>query len=171
MPGVPALVVRQHRITMKIVLLLVYLALFTLSLAAYAGEDSPVPIYQHVSFYTGTNTWFVLRSQIEKSAGWDETGEPSLPVGKAVSLAKAWLVSKGGRTNAYVTNIEFCPAYRGAPSSSSSKFRHFWFYIIHFHEVAQFGSSATCVVLLDGSVVEPQSAVQKRRDFIGHYLD
>jgi hypothetical protein len=157
---------------MKIVRLLICLALFFFSLAAYAGEDFPFPIYQRVSFYTGTNTWFVLRSQIEKSAGWDETGEPSLAVGKAISIAKAWLVSKGANTNSYVTDVEFHSADRGAPPSSSSKFRHFWFYIIRFHEVAQYGSSATCVVLLDGSVVEPQSAHQKReRKDVYDYLD
>ena len=154
---------------MKIVRSLICLALFAFGLSAYAGEDFPFPIYQHVSFYTGTNTWFVTRSRIEKSAGWDETGEPALPVGKAISLAKAWVVSKGGRTNSYVTTVEFRSADRGAPPSSSSTFRHFWFYIIRFHEVAQYGSSVTCIVLLDGSVVEPQSTAQKRD--IGDYLD
>ena len=155
-------------ITMKILSSLICLALYLFTLDAFAGED--FPIYQHVSFYTGTNTWFVPVSQIEKSAGWDETGEPSLPVGKAVSLAKAWLVSKGGRTNSYVTTIEFHSVDRGAPPSSSSKFRHFWFYNIRFYQVAQFGSSVTCIVLLDGSVVEPQNTAKKGGG-IGDYLD
>ena len=154
---------------MKIVRTLICLTLFAFTLNAYASKDFLFPIYQHVSFYTGTNTWFVPRSQIEKSAGWDEKGEPSLPVGKAVSLAKAWVVSRGGRTNSYVTTVEFCSADRGAPPNSPSKFRHFWFYIIRFHEVAQFGSSMTCIVLLDGSIIEPQSTAQKRS--IGDYLD
>jgi hypothetical protein len=152
---------------MKIVRSLICLALLAFSLAAYAGEDFPIPLYHHVSFYTGTNTWFVSKSQIVKSAGWNETGEPSLPVGKATALAKAWVVSKGGSTDSYVTSIEFRSLDRGSPSS---EYRHFWYYIIQLHEVAQFGSSATCIVLLDGSVVEPQSATKKRGG-IGDYLD
>jgi len=154
---------------MKIARSLIWLLLFTFSLAGYAGEDFPFPIYQRLSGYDITNTWFVARSQIEKSAGWDEKGEPSLPVGKAISLAKDWVVSKGGSTNSYVTAVEFRSSARGAPPSSSSKFRHFWFYVIRFDEVAQFGSSMTCVVLLNGSVVEPESKPHTGR--IVDYLD
>ena len=154
---------------MKIVRLLICLVLFAFSLSAYAGEDFPFPIYQRVSGYDVTNTWFVARSQIEKSAGWDEKGEPSLSVGRAISLAKDWVVSKGGRTNSYVTTVEFRSAAPGAPPSSPSKFRHFWFYTIRFHEVAQYGSSMTCIVLLDGSVVEPESKPHTGR--IVDYLD
>jgi hypothetical protein len=154
---------------MKILRLIICLTLLVFTLAAYAGEDFPFPIYQRVSGYDITNTWFVAKSEIEKAAGWDEKGEPSLPVGKAVSLAKAWVVSKGGHTNSYVTTIEFVSADRGHPPESPSKFRHFWFYIIRFHEVAQYGSSMTCVVLLDGSVVEPESKPHTGR--IVDYLD
>jgi hypothetical protein len=143
---------------MKIVRLLICLTLFIFTLSAYAGEDFSFPIYQRVSGYGITNTWFVAKSRIEKIAGWDEKGEPSLPVGKAVSLAKAWVVSKGGSINSYVETVEFHSADRGAPPDSSSTFRHFWFYIIRFYQVAQYGSSMTCIVLLDGSVVEPESA-------------
>src|SRR5476649_932386 len=99
---------------MKIVRSIICLTLLIFTLDAYADEDL-FPLYQNVSFYTGTNTWFVSRSQIEKSAGWSETGEPSLPVGKAISLAKAWVASKGGNTNSYVMTVEFRPIDRGHP--------------------------------------------------------
>ena len=148
---------------------LVCLTLFVFTVTSYAGEDFPFPIYQRVSGYEITNTWFVAKSRIEKASGWDEKGEPSLPVGKAISLAKDWVISKGGRTNSYVTTVEFRSADRGAPPSSSSKFRHFWFYIIQFHEVAQYGSSMTCIVLVDGSIVEPESTITGKG--IGRYLD
>jgi hypothetical protein len=154
---------------MKILRLIICLKLFIFTLAAYADEDFKYPIYSRVSGYEITNTWFVSKSRIEKTAGWDEKGEPSLSVGKAVSLAKAWVVSKGGSTNSYVETIEFRSVDRGAPPGSTSKFRPFWFYKIRFYQVAQFGSSMTCIVLLDGSVVEPESAPHTGR--IVDYLD
>jgi hypothetical protein len=151
---------------MRTISLIVCLTLFIFALAAYAGEDFKFPIYEHVSGYGITNTWFVALSRVEKSAGWDEKGEPQLPVGKAVSIAKAWVVSKGGSTNSYVDNIVFRSVDRGYPHS---KLRPFWFYNIQFHDVYMFGSSVTCIVLLDGSVVEPESKPHTGR--IVDYLD
>ena len=138
-------------------------------LAAYAGEDISFPIYQRVSGYGYTNTWFVAESRFVKKAEWDEKGEPRLSVGKAVSLAKAWVVSKGGSPNSYVCGIEFRSLDRGAPPDSPSKFRPFWFYVIRHCEVYQVGSSMTCIVLLDGSVVEPKTTPQTTN--IVRYLD
>jgi len=154
---------------MKIFRLIICPTLLIFTLVAYAGENFPFPIWGRVSGYGITNTWFVASSRMEKAAGWDEKGEPPLPVGKAVSLAKAWVISKGGSTNSYVETVEFRSADRGAPPGSSSKFRPFWFYKIKFYQVAQFGSSMTCVVLLDGSVVEPESEPHTGR--IVDYLD
>src|SRR5271154_6526098 len=110
---------------MRIVRSVVYLTFFILSLAAYAGENYKYPIYHHISGYGITNTWFVAKSRFEKVPGWGEKGEPPLPVGKAVSLAKAWVVSKSGSTNSYVETIEFRSMERGEPNSH---FRPFWFY-------------------------------------------
>jgi hypothetical protein len=163
-----AFFVRRHSITMKIVRSIICLTLFIFNLSAFASEDFPFPIYQRVSGYGITNIWFVAKSQIEKTAGWDEKGEPPLPVGKAVSLAKAWVVSKGGSTNSYVVSVIFRSAAMGEPTGSSS-FRRFWFYTIRFHEVYQFGSGVTCVVLSDGSIVEPESTPHVTNQL--HYLD
>ena len=154
---------------MKTIRSLICLALFNFTMAAYAGEDFPFPIYKRVSSYDITNTWFVAKSQIEKTAGWNEKGEPSLSVGKAIALAKAWVVSKSDSTNSYVETVEFRSVDRGSPPGSSSKLRPFWYYKIKFREVAQYGNSMTCIVLLDGSVVEPESTPHTGR--IIDYLD
>jgi len=61
---------------MNIVRSLDFLALFAFGLSAYAGEDFSLPIYQHVSFYTGTNIWFVTESRIENSAGFQSDVPP-----------------------------------------------------------------------------------------------
>ena len=55
-------------------------------MAAHADDDFKCPIYSRVSGYGATNTWFVAKSRIEKSKGWDEKSEPPLSVGKAVRL-------------------------------------------------------------------------------------
>jgi hypothetical protein len=154
---------------MIIVRSLIWLVLFTFTQVAYADGGFPFPIYQRVSGYGFTNTWFVAMNQIDKAAGWEEKGEPSLSVGKAVELGKAWVISKGGSTKSYVESVEFQSVDRGRPPGSSSKFRHFWFYLIRFDEVFQVGSSVTCVVLLDGSIVEPASTPHIKS--VARYLD
>jgi hypothetical protein len=87
------------------------------TLASCAAEDEKYPIFSRVSGYGPTNTWFVTRGQFDKVPGWDEKGEPPLPVGKAASLAKAWVVSKGGSTNSFIERIEFQSVERGWPNS------------------------------------------------------
>jgi hypothetical protein len=149
---------------MKIVTSIICLIFFIFTLGVSAGQDFKIPIYQHISSIGYTNTWLVRMSTLKKLPGWNEQGEPPLPVGKAVSIAKAWMVSKGFNDNCYVGSIEFRSVDPGEPPaslvklSSPSGLRPCWFYIIHFEEVAMVGSWATCVELPDGSIVEPESA-------------
>ena len=154
---------------MKIVRPIICLMFLIFAFTACAGEDFKFPIYSRVSGYGYTNTWFVPMSQLEKQPRWDERDRPPLSVGKAISLSKAWLVSKGFSTNCYVGSIEFRSVDRGAPPDSDSKLRPCWFYIIQFEEVAMVGSWATCVVLPDGSVVQPVTTPQTTN--IVRYLD
>ena len=156
---------------MKIVTSIICLTFFIFTLAVSAGEDFKFPIYRHISGYGVTNTWLVSMSTLKKLPGWNEQGEPPLPVGKAVSLAKAWIVSKGFNTNCYVGSIEFRSASSGEPPTnpSPSGLRPCWFYIIHFEEVAMVGSWATCVVLPDGSIVEPECTPATRK--MARYLE
>jgi len=151
---------------MKIVHSLFCLTFCFFTLASLAAEDDKYPIFSRVSFYGPTNTWFVTRSQLNRVPGWDEKGEPPLPVAKAVSLATAWVVSKGGGTNSFVETIEFRSLERGNPKG---KYRSFWFYKIRFHDAFRYGNSVTCIVLLDGSIVEPKSEPHTGREI--DYLD
>jgi hypothetical protein len=155
----------------KIILSIICLTLFGFTMAARAGDDSKFPIYRHVNFFGNTNTWFVPTSDFDKLPKWDEKGEPPLSVGKAVSLAKAEMVSIGGSTNAYVMSVEFHPAGPASTVPKYSKFHSFWFYVIHFEEVWTVGSSATCVVLMDGSVLWPQLRHEPKQKSINDYLD
>ena len=138
---------------MKIMHLLFCLTFSFFTLASYADENDKISIFSCVTGYKTTNTWFVTRSQLNTVTGWDEKGEPPLSVGKAVSLAKAWVVSKGGSTNCFVNIIEFQSVERSYPDL---KHRSFWFYFIRFQDVFSYADNVTCVVLLNGSVVEPK---------------
>ncbi|HEY1789730.1 MAG TPA: hypothetical protein VGJ73_16400 [Verrucomicrobiae bacterium] len=130
-------------------------------MAASAGEDFELAIHSHVSGAGYTNTWWVPMSTFTNLPGWDEKGEPPLSVGQAVSLAKAWLVSKGFSTNIFPSSVRFVSSTPGVPQvppNDPYKLRPRWFYIIEFGGVYLLGSSATCVVLPDGSVVDPETS-------------
>jgi hypothetical protein len=148
---------------MKIVCRIICLTLFIFTLAAHAGEDFKILVHQRVSGYGITNTWFIAKSRLDKLPKWDEQGEPPLSVGKAASLGKDWVVSKGGQTNCYVLSIEFRSVDPGHPpvppnkESLLSPVRAYWFYVIKYYQVYQYESSVTCVVLPDGSIIEPES--------------
>jgi hypothetical protein len=118
------------------------------------GDEVKYPIYSLVSGYGPTHTWSVTKSHFEEVPKWNEKGEPPLAVGQAISIAKAWIISIGGSTNSFVDTVTFRSLQRGYPNDN---LRPFWFYIIRFHDVFQFGSSVTCVVLLDGSVAVSES--------------
>jgi hypothetical protein len=160
---------------MKIVRPIIFLTFAIFTLTASAAEDFKFAIYSRVSGYDYTNTWFVPMSRFETLPKWNEQGEPPLAVGKAMSVAKAWVISKGFNTNCWVGRIEFRPFAMGQPPvpptkpSKPSGLRPCWFYIIHFVEVGMVGSWATCVVLPDGSVVEPVTTPQTTN--MVRYLD
>jgi hypothetical protein len=154
---------------MKTAHLIICLLLFVSTLATRASEDSKYPIHRHESDYGFTNVWFITKSRLETLPVWkDEKEEPPLSIGKAIALAKAWAVSKGASTNAFVETIVFRSMSPGAPNS---KFRSVYFYNIRFGEVVQFGSHMTCIILLDGSIVEPESIGRPHTGRIVDYLD
>jgi hypothetical protein len=149
--------------------LIVCLDLVISVLAACADEEIKYPIFRHDGGYGNTNVWFVTKSRLEKLPVWKEAEEePPLQVGKAISLAKTWVLSKGASTNCYVGTLTFSSLGR---SSLNDKYHYVYFYIIQFDEVAQFGSHMTCVVLLDGSIVEPENIGERHKFRLADYLD
>lgn len=142
--------------------------------SACAREESKFPICERIISFGITNKWFVPATDFDTVPKWNEKGEPPLLVGKAISLAKAAIVSIGGNTDSFVTSVEFRPAAWGAPPTSNSeysKYRSFWYYIIDFQEVSLVGSHTTCVVLMDGSVLWPELRYEPKQKSIQDYLD
>jgi len=155
---------------MKFARSFIFLTFFMFAVAAYADDEPKLFFYQRKTDwgYHPTNTWFITESRLKKLPGWDEKGEPPLAMSKAITLAKVWLVSLGASTNCFVVDIEFRSLDRGYPNS---RYRQYWFYVIRFGEVQVYGSYATCVVLLDGSILEPDRPVGPRKRTISDYLD
>jgi len=113
--------------------------------------------------------WFLTKSRLEKLPIWKESEEePPLPIGRAISQAKKWAVSKGASPNCFFEAVTFRSF---SPESVDSKYRSVYFYIIRFGEVAQFGSHMTCIVLLDGSIVEPENIGERHKLHTADYLD
>jgi hypothetical protein len=142
---------------------------FISALATYADEETKYEIFRRDGGYENTNVWFVTKSRLEKLPVWKELEEePPLPIGRAISLAKKWIVSKGASTNCYLGTITF----RSMGPSSPNHPNHFvYYYIIQFCEVAQYGSRMTCIVLPDGSIVEPENIGARHKFPLADYLD
>jgi hypothetical protein len=147
---------------MKSLYSIVCLTLILLTRAAHAGEDLDFPVYHRVSAYGITNTWSVPMSMLAKQPGWDEKGALPLPVGQAATLAKDWIVSKGGNAKCSIysvefryANIEFGSVTTNVPPVYTSEYRKCWFYIVRLRDAFLIGSWATTIVLPDGTVVEP----------------
>jgi hypothetical protein len=69
---------------------------------------------------------------------------------KALRLARKWIASKSG--DGQVDHILLRPIN---PDSSESKYRLTYFYAIEFR-VSPYGNHITCLVLMDGTVLEPK---------------
>jgi hypothetical protein len=147
---------------MKSVYPIVCLTLILLTRAVHAGEDLDFPIYHRASSYGITNIWSVPMSTLAKLPGWDEKGPLPIPVGQVATLAKSWIVSKGGNAKCSINsvefryaNIEFGSVTTNVPPVYTSEYRKCWFYVIRLRDAFLMGSWATCIVLPDGTVVEP----------------
>jgi len=153
---------------MRTVFSIVFLSVLFSIRSASAGEEIKYPIYQHISGYGFTNTWSITKSRLDKIPRWDDNGEPPLSAGKALSLAKAWVVSKGAcaPTNTCAESIVLRSLSQDFPGSA---YRSFWFYKIQFCNTFQYANHMTCIVLLDGSIVEPESEPESKS--YARYLD
>jgi hypothetical protein len=116
------------------------------------AEEDKLLLYQSAGdFGGGTNQWWISTSSLLRTPRWKlERNEPPLSLRTALTSAKKWIAKKGvggGDVESIVL--------RPATSNDSSPFRHSFYYIIRFG-IAPYGNHATCVVLMDGTIVEPQ---------------
>jgi hypothetical protein len=117
-----------------------------------SGEEPEYFIAKQLSQSGATNEWRLSVSRMEILPLWKPgSEEPPLALGKAVQVAKKWIISKGSSTNAWVDNIVIRPIY-----SEEEKHRYTFYYNIWFGGVGHYGHHMRCIVLMDGTVLEPE---------------
>jgi hypothetical protein len=128
---------------MRKVLVLVMTTLFW---CVRAGE---VVLYTHEArhkqlIYAGPEL------RIQGTPQWDGLKEVPLGPGKVAGIAKAWFKKYTGE-DAYIFAIML---RRPVTKSDITDSKH-WFYVVHATTVDP-NDSIVCVVLMDGSIVEPK---------------
>ncbi|MEI7940213.1 MAG: hypothetical protein WCK27_26310 [Verrucomicrobiota bacterium] len=98
---------------------------------------------------TGTNQWWVPFSRLERVPLWRGKGNPPLSIEKALRIARKWITPQSG--NGDVHHI----LLRAVEPGGESKYRYVYYYVMEF-SVSPYGNYITCVVLMDGTVVEPE---------------
>jgi hypothetical protein len=124
------------------------------------AEDVKLPLFRHSTQSELTNVWSVSFERLRKTPQWKSgESEPPLSVGKAVMLAKAWCVSKGCSPELWVEEIEFRPVFQ-----TGGEFKFTYYYNILFGNVTYYGHYRRCIVLMDGTVVEPDWLGEKPKN-------
>jgi hypothetical protein len=85
---------------------------------------------------------------MERLPQWRGEGDPPLSIKKALRAARKWITPKSG--NGDVSKILLRPLNPDGPGRYASTY----FYAIEFC-VAPYGNHISCVVLMDGTVLEP----------------
>ena len=114
------------------------------------AEETQIFLYQETDV-VGTNVWLLPVSRAEQSPMWkDRRDAPPLSLTNAIQIADKWVIAKRGGAgdleDIYIRAIDM---------ESGWKYRNIYFYRIRF-AVGTYGNHITCIVLMDGTVVEPQ---------------
>jgi hypothetical protein len=117
-----------------------------------ASEDFRVTLYVHqLVSLSSTNEWVYSADLLKKESFWEPgKTDPPIALGKIVQLAKEWVVSKGSKPDPKLINIEI-----RCLNSSGGEYSNVYFYNLRFGDVGYFGHYIRCIVLMDGTVVEP----------------
>lgn len=116
------------------------------------AHETKIIIYSHENQWLATNIWRVSEAALKKLPLWNpEEGPPPLPINKAVKLAKAWLISRGADTNLWLYYIKIRPIGPG-----QYEYRDTYFYNIYFGGVGIVGHYQRCIILMDGTIVDPE---------------
>jgi hypothetical protein len=120
------------------------------SVSVRGGE--PAILLHHADAYldAGTNQWWLPMDRLGRLPPWRGEGDPPVSIKKALKVARKWIASKSG--DGAVAHILLRPIN---PDSSEPKYRLSYFYTIEFC-VSPYGNHITCVVLMDGTVLEPK---------------
>jgi len=137
---------------MKTLLVSAWLGLFVCLGICNAQQEFRFHLYRAEAYLaSGNDDWFLSTNRCSKLPAWHpEKKDPPLSVKKAIRIAKSWLVKKG-LGGGQIELILLRPVNR----TDDGPYRSTFFYVIEFG-VAPYGNHVTCVVLMDGTVLEPE---------------
>jgi len=121
---------------------------------SYSEENQyEITLYRHELVGDGkTNCWSLPIESLEKAPVWlPGDKEPPVSLGTIAKRAKAWVVSKGGSPNARLIQIEIRPV----DPSANGDLGKIYFYNLRFGNVGYLGQYIRCIVLMDGTIIEP----------------
>jgi hypothetical protein len=139
---------------MKALLIAVYLGLFSFAaVRSVHGEEAKFLLYKTDMDWVGvTNQWWLPISRLQQLPKWHpEKSEPPISQMKALKIARKWLASRGV-TGAY--DVDYILLHAVRPDADEHRFD--FYYRIVFGNVNAYLNHMTCIVLMDGTVLEPE---------------
>jgi hypothetical protein len=141
---------------MKFMTIVALLGLMTLCVVVSVyGEEDRIKLYQtDMDWGGGTNQWWLPISRLEKLPKWyPEKGEPLISQTSALKIARKWITSRGVSGSYSVDSILL-----RSVTPDTGKYQFDFYYRIVFGNVNAYLNHMTCIVLMDGTVLEPELA-------------
>jgi len=128
----------------------VFVASFFAAVLPARCEEDKVLLYQADAWLGGTNQWWLPKDRLERLPRWKNTEKaPPLSLIRAIKIARKWIHSKG-----HGGDIDQILLRLVNPDALEPELHSTFFYAIEFG-VAPYGNHITCVVLMDGTALEP----------------
>jgi hypothetical protein len=120
--------------------------------------EDRILLYQAEAYLgRATNQWWLPYGRLDHLPLWkDAERNPPISLKKAISLARKWTISKIGH-DGDIDQVLLRPI---GPDVGQSKLSLSFFYAIEF-SVNPYGNHITCVVLMDGTVLEPLRILER----------
>jgi len=134
--------------------LLTCIFIFTLFFTSHSfGQDAKLQIYVHEARGGYTNIWRVSLSRIQATPWWKVGEKPPLSLDKAIEIAKTNVLDGGESKDFWIDDVDIHPVIFGF---KEKKGQSVYFYNICFSGPSFAGYRRRCIVLMDGTVVQPE---------------
>ena len=124
---------------------------------AFGEDNTRILLYSEVRRSGQTNEWWLPYARLETLPRWNPAHEEApVSLSRAIALATNWVVSKEGPGIGYIDEIHIASFH-----STAKTFRYVYYYRIIFQ--ARWADYMGCIVLMDGTVLEPEKKPQRPR--------
>jgi hypothetical protein len=115
------------------------------------GQSDMIELFEHENQWGSTNIWLISFHAVTNQPIWKARKEPPLLPGKAINIAKKWIISQGGSKDLWIDDITLSPVFR-----TSETFSGIYYYNIRFGDAGLVGHYQRCIILMDGTIVKPE---------------